>query len=105
MGCVFTFLGLTVGFIAPMGINNGIFGRATTLYSLDNTTKLKQYAYKANVTYVISQELAFDFLRNNLTKYDDLFILEQIMLISNERVKKSSELFYAIVDEIDFVFM
>ncbi|QEX19176.1 protein translocase subunit SecA [Hypericibacter terrae] len=74
MGQIYRFLGLTVGCI---------------VHGLNDIERQKQYA--ADVTYATNNELGFDYLRDNLNKYD----IRQ--MVQREKFN------FAIVDEVDSI--
>src|SRR5882724_2429427 len=73
MGQVYRFLGLTVGCI---------------VHGLNDLERQKQYA--SDVTYGTNNELGFDYLRDNLNKYDTRQMVQR-------------EFNFAIVDEVDSI--
>lgn len=72
MGKVYEFLGMKVGCI---------------IYGL--TTKERQDAYNADITYGTNNQFGFDYLRDNMVLYE------------SEKVQR--DLYYAIVDEVDSI--
>merc|ERR1712113_346032 len=80
MGQIFSFLGLSVGCVPP--------------------SQEKQKAYASDVVYVTAQELAFDYLKTIFANKGDLIIFKAITL---QHEKRQSGLFFAMVDEVDFV--
>ncbi len=80
MGKLYNFLGLTVGLVVPDA--NPVEGREAYLEE-------KKKAYNADITYLTSSELAFDYLRDN-------------MAITKEAMVQRG-LNFAIVDEIDSI--
>lgn len=96
MGKIFHFLGLTVGVIGPLGfsalydpdyVNPGAELEDERLVHWRPCTR--QQAYKADITYGISSEFGFDYLRDNMAR--DMTQLVQ------------RELHYAVIDEVDNV--
>ena len=96
MGHIFHLLGLTVGCIGPQQfsalydpdyVNPGAELEDERLVHWRPCTR--QQAYKADITYGISSEFGFDYLRDNMTTSKDRLV--------------QRELFYAIIDEVDNV--
>ncbi len=96
MGKIFSFLGLTVGCIGPQQfsalydpdyVNPGAELEDERLVHWQPSTRIQ--AYEADVTYGISSEFGFDYLRDN-------------MATSAERLVQR-DLHFAIIDEVDNV--
>jgi preprotein translocase subunit SecA len=96
MGNVFHFLGLTVGCIGPQQfsslfdpdyVNPGAELEDERLVHWRPCTR--QQAYKADITYGISSEFGFDYLRDNM--------------VSQKEKLVQRDLYYAIIDEVDNV--
>ncbi|KAA3656721.1 MAG: hypothetical protein DWQ04_30260 [Chloroflexi bacterium] len=96
MGQIFTFLGLTVGVIAPQ--------KFSALYDADYVNPgaelederlvhwrpcSRKQAYLADVTYGISSEFGFDYLRDNMVTNQDRLV--------------QRDLIFAVIDEVDNV--
>ncbi|RMG92330.1 MAG: preprotein translocase subunit SecA [Chloroflexi bacterium] len=96
MGKIFTFLGLTVGCIGPQQfsalydpdyVNPGAELEDERLVHWRPCTR--RQAYEADITYGISSEFGFDYLRDNMATSKDQLV--------------QRELYYAIIDEVDNV--
>ena len=96
MGNIFNFLGLTVGCIGPQQfsalydpdyVNPGAELEDERLVHWQPSTR--QQAYRADVTYGISSEFGFDYLRDNM--------------VNNAERLVQRELHFAIIDEVDNV--
>ncbi|MFQ5399074.1 MAG: preprotein translocase subunit SecA [Anaerolineae bacterium] len=96
MGKIYNLLGLTVGCIGPQ--------QFSALYDPDYVNPAadlederlvhwrpctRQQAYKADITYGISSEFGFDYLRDNMATNKDRLV--------------QRELYYAVIDEVDNV--
>ena len=96
MGKVFNLLGMTVGCIGPLQfsalydpdfVNPGAELEDERLVHWRPSTR--QQSYRADITYGISSEYGFDYLRDNMSTSKDRLV--------------QRELFYAIIDEVDNV--
>lgn len=94
MGKIFHFLGLTIGVIGPLGfsalydpdyVNPGAELEDERLVHWRPCTR--QQAYKADITYGISSEFGFDYLRDNMAS-DPARLVQR-------------DLHYAVIDEVD----
>merc|ERR1712113_1089818 len=99
MGQIFSFLGLSVGCV-PQSQSFNDRGFKYTYANSQNLLINKQKSYASDIVYVTAQELAFDYLKTISADKDDVMIFKAILL---QEEKKQVGLFFAIVDEIDFI--